>query len=934
MPSSDRTLFLLDAMALIYRAFYALNKNPRINSKGMNTSAVLGFTNTLWDLLKRERPTHIGVAFDTMAPTVRHEGFIEYKANRQEMPEDLANSLPWIVKLIEAFRIPVLAVDGYEADDVIGTLAKRAESAGFLTYMMTSDKDFGQLVSENIFMYKPARMGDKPEIMGVKEVCNKYSLSHPEQMIDLLGLMGDASDNIPGIPGVGEVTAKKLLAEFGSVENLIANADKVSSERLRNMVKEHSALAMQSKELATIILDVPIEFDEHALLWEAPDLNALKALFDELEFKTLAQRIINDLKQIHNEGAEKKAVDSQPGLFSMEELPPAMEPVTGNRNNIRNTEHTYIEVSTEAAIDNLISTLKGSGSFCFDTETTGLDIDSAELVGISFSIKHGEAWYVPVPGDTEQANRIVSKFKGLFEDEHLEKTGQNLKFDMGMLKKYGIRINGKLFDTMLAHYLLQPEMRHNMDFLAGQYLDYDPVPIETLIGKKGRSQTSMRFADAEELKEYACEDADITLQLRTVFEPLLKENKLISLFEDVEVPLIHVLSAMEFSGIKIDTEALAEYSRQLGNDIRQLESEIHEMAGVNFNIASPKQMGEVLFERLKIIDNPRKTQTKQNSTAEDVLVKMVNKHPIIAKILEYRELSKLKSTYVDALPALVSPVSRRLHTSFNQAVTSTGRLSSNNPNLQNIPIRTEKGREIRKAFVPRDEGHTLVSADYSQIELRIIAALAKEEQMIEDFKQGLDIHAATASRVYGIPLSDVTREMRRNAKTVNFGIIYGISAFGLSERLSIPRKEAAEIIEQYFLKYPSIKKYMDQQVQFARENGYVETILGRKRYLKEIQSGNANIRGFAERNAINAPIQGSAADMIKVAMIRIYKEMEQRKLRSQMVLQVHDELVFDARLDELDILLPLIAENMKNAVALEVPIEVEISHGRNWLEAH
>lgn len=928
-----KKLFLLDAMALIYRAFYALNKNPRINSKGLNTSAVLGFANTLWDVLKKEKPTHIGVAFDTMAPTLRREGFIEYKANRQEMPEDLSISIPYIVKLIEAFNIPVLAVDGYEADDVIGTLVRKAEQAGFVSYMMTSDKDFGQLVTEKVFMYKPARMGDKPEIMGIQEVCAKYSLSHPEQMIDLLGLMGDASDNIPGIPGVGEVTAKKLLAQFGSVENLIQNADKISNERIRNMVLTHADLARQSRELATIILDVPVDFDEEALKWQVPDPTALRELFEELEFRTLAQRIFTDLRLMQADKTENKAMQQQATLFGDEQLPFA-PPSSEGRKNIRNTPHDYKSLTSEEEITSLIEELRKAGHFCFDTETTGLNIDTAELVGISFCREAGKAFFIPLSENTEKTFGILRLLKPLFDDEGIEKTGQNLKFDLGILKKYGIDVRGPLFDTMLAHYLLQPEMRHNMDYLAAHYLDYEPVPIESLIGKKGRNQMSMLMVEPETLKEYACEDADITWQLRQVFEPLLKEQGLTDLFCQTEVPLIRVLSSMELAGIRVDTQALGEYSRQLQEEIRNLEKEIHELAGVSFNIASPKQMGEVLYERLKLAEQPKKTQTRQYSTAEDVLVKLADKHPIILKILDYRELTKLKSTYVDALPALVSPVSKRLHTSFNQAVTSTGRLSSNNPNLQNIPVRTEKGREIRRAFVPRDEYHRLVSADYSQIELRIIASLAGEERMLEDFRNGHDIHTATAARVYGIALEEVTKDLRRNAKTVNFGIIYGISAFGLSERLHIPRREAADIISQYFEKYPAIRSYMDAQIAFARDHLYVETILGRRRYLKDIHSGNANIRSFAERNAINAPIQGSAADIIKIAMIRIWEDLCKMNAKTQMVLQVHDELVFDVPLEELEIIKPVIVERMKNAYPMKVSLEVEISEGRNWLEAH
>lgn len=933
MTNTPKKLFLLDAMALIYRAFYALNKNPRINSKGLNTSAILGFTNTLWDLIKKEKPTHIGVAFDTMAPTHRHTDFIEYKANRQQMPEDLSLSIPWIKQLIEAFQIPVLYVEGYEADDVIGTLAKKAEQHGFTTYMMTSDKDFAQLVSDNIFMFKPARGGEKPEVLGPREVCEKYSLTHPEQMIDLLGLMGDSADNIPGIPGVGEVTAKKLLAQFGSVENLIASAATIDKPRLREMVLQNKELALQSKMLATILLDVPIDFEPDRLLWDGPDPEKLNPLFEELEFKTLAQRIFTDIRKAASPAAPDVQAAGQTDLFGRIEGLPA-ESEEGPRRRLATTPHTYHLCDTPEKRAALRTQLMNEAHFCFDTETTGLNLPTAELVGMSFAVKPAEAWYVPVPEDPEAAQTIVDEFRPLMENPSIGKTGQNLKFDLGILKKYGLEVKGELFDTMLAHYLLQPEMRHNMDFLAGHYLDYEPVPIEALIGRKGRMQMSMRTVPPDDIKEYAGEDADITLQLRDVFKPLLEENKMSDLLRNVEVPLIKVLGSMEFTGIRIDTAALKDYSLLLEKEIRQLEKDIHELAGIGFNIASPKQLGEVLFNKLRIIENPKKTQTRQLSTAEEVLAKLVDKHPIIPKILDYRELTKLKSTYVDALPALVSPVSGRLHTSYNQAVTATGRLSSTNPNLQNIPIRTERGREIRKAFVPRDENHTLLSADYSQIELRIIAALAGESQMLDDFRSGKDIHATTAARVYNLPLEEVSKEMRRNAKTVNFGIIYGISAFGLSERLNIPRREAADIIDQYFAKYPAIRDYMDSTIRKARENGFVETVLGRRRYLKDINSANANIRGFAERNAINAPIQGSAADMIKVAMIRLWNEMERLQLRSKMVLQVHDELVFDARLDELDILQPLVERHMKEAIPLAVPIEVEISHGRNWLEAH
>ncbi|MFZ4521739.1 MAG: DNA polymerase I [Bacteroidales bacterium] len=963
MQHPEKKLFLLDAMALIYRAYFAFNKNPRMSSKGVNTSAIFGFANVLLDLLKKEKPTHIGVAFDTMAPTVRKVGFDAYKAHRQETPEDIINSLPYIHELIEGFNIPTLFVDGYEADDVIGTLAKQAEKHGFTTYMMTSDKDFGQLVSDCTFIYKPGKFGSDVEILGVKEVCEKFSIKRPEQVIDILGLWGDASDNIPGIPGVGEVTAKKLLAEFDSIENLIANADKISNEKLRQKVIEFQEQAMMSKQLATIILDVPIEFDESKLIMEHPDEARLKNLFDELEFRTFSQRLTTFLTGKPEEKQEAKTQIQKakskiepdsgavtPDLFSGE--PDSFQPAPkirneafqitmdqgvethGDLNTIYTTPHRYVLVDSPEKVAALVSNLEKQSSFCFDTETTGLNPNTAELVGMSFSWQPHEAFYVSLPEVYDDALAIVSAFKPLLENEGIQKIGQNLKFDISILKWYDVVVKGPLFDTMLAHYLIQPDMRHGMDLLSETYLGYKPVSIEELIGKKGQNQQSMRTVDIETVKEYAAEDADVTFRLKQVFEPMLLESDTKELFDKIEIPLIPVLASMEADGVRIDSQALNEFSAELEKEIRVLESSIHEDAGMVFNVSSPKQLGEILYKKLRIVENPKQTKTKQLSTSEDVLAKLEHKHPIINKILEYRSLTKLKSTYVDVLPTLINPRDGRVHTSYNQAVASTGRLSSNNPNLQNIPIRTEKGREIRKAFVPRNDNYILLSADYSQIELRIIAHLSRDAGMIEDFNLGLDIHAATAAKVYGIPLAEVTKDMRRNAKMVNFGIIYGISAFGLSERLNIARKEAAEIINQYFVKYPGIKKYMDGTIESARLNGYVETMMKRRRYLRDITSGNATIRSFAERNAINAPIQGTAADMIKIAMIDIFNELERLQLKSKMILQVHDELVFDVHKDETELLKPIVVQGMQNAIHLDVPVLVEMNTGKNWLEAH
>lgn len=926
MSQEGRKLFLLDAMALIYRAYYALNKNPRITSKGLNTSAILGFANALYDVISNEKPTHIGVAFDTHAPTVRHEDFSAYKANREAMPEDISAAIPYIMQLIRGFNIPILAVDGYEADDVIGTLAKQAENKGFTVYMMTPDKDFGQLVSDHILQYKPGKPGEDPVIMGVKEVCEKFGVKRPDQVIDMLGLWGDASDNIPGIPGVGEVTARNLLKDFDNVENLIENAEKIDKAGLREKVKTFGQQALMSKQLATIILDVPVTFEEDALKLTPPDINKLKTLFEEIEFRNFAKRVFTDLEK-GSQPAGKQAAD----LFAS-----AGEPLEtlSTLTNIGQVPHAYHLADTPEKRKALVTHLGKSGMFCFDTETTGLDANNVELVGMSFATSPGEAWFVPVPDQYSEAVEIVKEFAGVFADESIGKTGQNIKYDISVLKWYEINVNGVLFDTMIAHYLIEPDMRHNMDFLARTYLNYEPVSIESLIGKKGKSQLSMRDADPEKLKDYACEDADITLQLRIALEPLLTETGTRALFDEIEMPLVKVLAAMEAEGVKIDSGNLNQFSEQLEKEIAEVEKEIYRLAGEEFNIASPKQLGEIIFDKMQLSDNPKQTKTKQHSTSEDVLQKLINKHPIIQQILDYRSLTKLKSTYVDTLPLLVNPRTGRIHTSYNQAVASTGRLSSNNPNLQNIPIRTERGREIRKAFVPRNDKFVLLSADYSQIELRLIAHISGDEAMQEAFRHGIDIHTATAGRIYNTDISEVTKEMRRNAKTVNFGIIYGISAFGLSERLNIPRREAADIISQYFERFAGIKRYMDEIIAFAREHGFVETIKKRRRYLRDINSGNAIVRGFAERNAINAPIQGSSADMIKIAMINIQQEFERLKLKSRMIMQVHDELVFDVHQDEVETVKPVIERLMKSAIKLNVPVEVEMSTGSNWLEAH
>jgi DNA polymerase-1 len=934
MTEPQPKLFLLDAMALIYRAFFALNKNPRINSKGFNTSAILGFANTLYEVLKKEKPTHIGVAFDTAAPTQRHTDFAAYKANREKMPDDLSAAIPHIIELVKAFNIPLLMVDGFEADDVIGTLAKAAEKEGFITYMMTPDKDFGQLVSENIFMYKPARAGEDPVIWGIPEICERYGIERPEQLIDILGLMGDASDNIPGVPGVGEKTAAKLIAEYGSIENLLQNTTDLKG-KLKENVENNTASAIQSKQLATIITDVPIAFEPEKLKVSAPDMEKLKIIFDELEFRTFAKRMLDDATRAAGQDvAPQNKAGTTMDLFSQLDAD-GLDPYQNtSKKTLSETPHQYLSVLGEGEIKALVQELMNYSSVCFDTETTAIDAHTAELVGMSFAVKPAHAWYVHLPDNYHECQQTLRLFKPFFDNESIEKIGQNLKYDIAVLRWYDIEVKGPLFDTMIAHYLIEPDQRHNMDVLAENYLNYSPVSIETLIGKKGKNQGTMRDADPEEVKEYAAEDADITLQLKQVFEPLLIKSQLNDLFHQIEMPLVPVLAAMEAEGVRVDNDILNQIGKELELEINQVEKEIYSLSESTFNIGSPKQLGEVLFEKMGLTTNAKKTKTGQYPTGEEVLSKMIHVHPIVQLILDYRSLTKLKSTYVDTLPDLVNPRDGRIHTSYNQAVAATGRLSSNNPNLQNIPIRTERGREIRKAFVPRNKNYILLAADYSQVELRIIAHLSGDTAMIEAFNQGLDIHTATASKVYDVALENVTKEMRRNAKMVNFGIIYGISAFGLSERLGISRGEAANIISSYFREYPGIKAYMNNQIELARKNGFVETMLGRRRLLRDINASNSVVRGFAERNAINAPIQGTSADMIKIAMIQIHNHLKKNNMQSKMILQVHDELVFDAHRDELENLKKIVAGYMQNAVKLSVALETEVNTGENWLEAH
>jgi DNA polymerase I len=938
MPSKgDKKLFLLDAMALIYRAHFAFSKTPRINSKGLNTGIMLGFTNTLLEVLEKEKPTHIAVAFDTKAPTFRHKQFEAYKANRQEQPEDIEVGTPWVKRIVQAFNIPVLEMDGYEADDIIGTLAKKAERTSFEVYMMTPDKDYGQIVEDHIFLYKPAFMGNGVEILGPKEVCAKWDIEHVDQVRDILGLMGDAVDNIPGIPGIGEKTAVKLLKEFGSVEGLIQNVDQLKGKQKEN-VENFAQQGILSKELATIDINVPIEFDEVALRYDGPHEDQLKAIFAELEFRTLTQRVFGEkIKKPQARPSEQLGLFSTPEVaVAEEELLPEepLAPVLQEYDSILTTANDYHKVEGEDAILELISYLEIQDEFCFDSETTSINPNEAELVGLSFSYVPGEAFYVPFPADQKQATRQLELFRSLFENEKISKIGQNIKYDMLVLMNYGIKVKGQLYDTMLAHYLIEPEGKHSMDWLAQQYLNYRPVSIESLIGKKGKGQGNMRDVDVDDVVQYAAEDADVTLKLKQKFDPIIKQNGLAKLFFEVENPLIDVLAEMEFEGVRIDTGSLAELSGILESESKEIEKRVYELAGVRFNLSSPKQLGDVLFEKLKLDPKAKKTKTGQYATGEEVLSKLAGEHEIADAILEYREMVKLKSTYVDALPTMINPKTGRVHTTYNQFVAATGRLSSINPNLQNIPIRTARGREIRKAFVPRDENHVILSADYSQIELRLMAAFSQDASMLEAFQEGKDIHAATAAKIFKVSLDDVNSDMRRKAKTANFGIIYGISAFGLSQRLNISRTEAKEIIDAYFTEFPAVKTYMDNSIEKARKDEFVETILGRRRYLRDINSRNMTMRGFAERNAINAPLQGSAADLIKVAMIDVHRWLKKENLKSKMILQVHDELVFDAHKDEVEILKKQIPLLMTQAVKLPVPLEVEVGIGKDWLEAH
>ncbi|MEN9950291.1 MAG: polymerase [Bacteroidota bacterium] len=941
----DKRLFLLDAFALIFRAYYALIRSPRITSKGKNTNAQFGFTNALIDLLNKQKPSHMAVCFDTAAPTERHIDFADYKANRQEAPEDLLASLPDIRKIIEGLNIPIIETDGFEADDVIGTLAKQAEKAGYEVYMVTPDKDYGQLVSDNIKIFKPPYQGGDFEIIGPKEVCEKWNINNVSQVIDILAMMGDAVDNIPGIPGVGEKTAAKLLAEYGTVENVLENADKIKGA-LGEKVRQGKDLAIMSKKLATIITSVPVAFHEENFAVKDPNKDALREIFSELEFRTIGKRILGEDIPIAGP-AEKTGSTVQGDLFGGSgttvsagvmtvETPSTDSSHLAADKNIHNTPHHYELIDTAEKINVLVKDLQGVQEICFDTETTSLDANQAELVGLSFSVKPGTASYVPCPANRQQTLEILQLFSTLFSDSSKIWIGQNIKYDLLVLKNHGVELAGEIFDTMLAHYVIEPEGKRGMDQLSAQYLQYEPVHIEELIGKKGKQQGSMRDVEMDKIKEYAGEDADITLQLKQIFEPIISSKQVEKVFTQVENPLVKVLADMEFEGVRVDEEFLKDYSVELEKEAKIAEESVYRIAGVRFNLASPKQLGEVLFEKLMLDPKAKKTKTGQYATGEDVLQKLAHQFPIVSDILAFRQLSKLKSTYVDALPALINPKTGRVHTTYGQAVAVTGRLASNNPNLQNIPVRSDRGKEIRKAFIPRDKDHVLISADYSQIELRIVAAISGDPNMCEAFRLGKDIHTATAAKVYGIDEADVTKEMRYKAKSVNFGIIYGQGAFGLADNLGISRTEAKTIIDNYKKEFSGINGYMESTIQFARERGYVETLMGRKRWLRDINSSNFTVRGFAERNAINSPIQGSAADMIKLAMIKVHKAIKQEGFKSKMILQVHDELIFDALKSEAEALRACILENMENALPLpnQVPVIAEAGMGENWLEAH
>ncbi|MFL0101275.1 DNA polymerase I [Tenacibaculum maritimum] len=936
--ADQKRLFLLDAFALIFRGYYAFIKNPRINSKGMDVSAILGFTNSLLDVIKREKPDHIAVCFDRGGSVARTDAFPEYKANRQETPEAIKIAIPYIELILKAMNIPAVVKEGYEADDIIGTLAKKAEIEGYQTFMVTPDKDFAQLVSENIFMYRP-RFGGGYETWGIPEVQEKFGVERPEQVIDFLGMMGDSVDNIPGLPGVGEKTAKKFLAKYGSMESLLDNTADLKG-KMKEKVEANAKLGLLSKQLATIMLDVPVEFHEKDFEFSQPDMSAITELFNELEFRRLAENLAKTYANTASDAKEeapKKASKATEGQFDLFATPGAgntSETTTNGYQNINTVSHYYQHIHTPIGRKLLLQKLMQQKSVCFDTETTGLKALEVALIGIAFSYGTGKGYYVSFPECQEETSTILQEFKPFFESEDIEKIGHNLKYDIKVLSNYDMRVKGNLFDTMIAHYLINPDMRHNMDVLSETYLNYQPVPITELIGKKGKNQLSMRAVELSKQTEYAVEDADITYQLKEHFSKELASSKLTTLFTNLETPLVAVLTAMEMEGINVNTEFLKSLSTDLTNDIEKLEKNIYEQAGEEFNIGSPKQLGIVLFEKMKLVDKPKKTKTGQYSTAEDVLSYLAKDHQIIRDIQEYRQYKKLQSTYVDALPNEINPKTGRVHTVYAQAVAATGRLSSNNPNLQNIPIRTKRGQEVRKSFIPKNENYILLAADYSQIELRIIAALSEEETMIKAFLEGQDIHASTAAKVFNVPIEEVTRTQRSNAKTVNFGIIYGVSAFGLSNQTDLSRSEAKELIDTYYKTYPKLKNYMANQVDFARDNGYVETVLGRRRYLKDINSRNAIVRGAAERNAVNAPIQGSAADIIKLAMINIHQRFEKENFQSKMLLQVHDELVFDAHKDELEMIRPIIKEEMENAYKIAVPLEVEIGTGQNWLEAH
>ena len=943
--SDQKRLFLLDAYALIFRGYYALIKNPRINSKGMDTSAIIGFVNSLFDVIKREQPDHLAVAFDKGGSVERTELFEDYKANRDETPDAIRIAVPYIQKILQAMKIPVVELEGYEADDLIGTLAKQAETEGYKVFMVTPDKDFGQLVSENIFMYRPARMGNGIEIWGIPEVQKRFGVERPEQVIDYLGMMGDASDNIPGLPGVGDKTAKKFLAEYGSMEGLLSNTDKLKG-KMKEKVEEHAELGRLSRQLAEIKTDCDVTFEAEDYEMCPPDAQKVQEIFEDLEFRRLKEQFIKifsgetepTTQVTSTETAKQEAKVAGTGQFTLfggspEEAPATIKDVN-SRQTVGDVPHFYQTVQEGLGMELFLEKLMEQPSVCFDTETTSINPLEAELVGIAFSWSSGKGFYVPFPEDRNDAAPLIEKLRPFFESEDIEKIGQNLKYDIKVMQNYGVDVKGKLFDTMLAHYLINPDMRHNMDVLSETYLNYTPVSITELIGKKGKNQLSMRQVPLEKQTEYAVEDADITFQLSQHFRPELKEAKTDSLFEQIEVPLLRVLADMEREGINLDEDFLKGLSEELDSDIKQLETKIYEQAGEQFNIASPKQLGEILFGKLNLVDKPKKTKTGQYSTAEDVLSYLAKDHEIIQNVLDFRGLSKLRSTYVDALPNEVQKHSGRVHTDYMQTVAATGRLSSNNPNLQNIPIRTERGRQVRKAFIPRDENYVLLAADYSQIELRIIAALSDEDTMISAFKSGEDIHASTASKVFNVPIGEVTREQRGNAKTVNFGIIYGVSAFGLSNQTDLSRTEAKELIDTYYKTYPKLRNYISEQIDFARENGYVQTVLGRRRYLKDINAGNQVVRGAAERNAVNAPIQGSAADIIKIAMINIHKKLSEGNYKTKMLLQVHDELVFDCYKPELEEMKELIKTEMENAHKLAVPLDVEVGIGENWLEAH